>query len=193
MPKNQFFISIYTNLKPFALKLWGFIKKYYFIFIGLYFLRNALYTAIYADTGTDYKIYLFLLAFAAFTVFFDIRRDVKLISFCVLAIPFLFFIWYINANGYAFWGKMLSWQISRNIVVDLNPLFASIPLNDGSFARVFKNDTLTWFFRFVYNNGFVLPLLLPLYRAFISLDFKKMLRYALSGHIFQVFLLLLFI
>ncbi len=189
MPKNKFFQNIYRILKPFALKLWGFIKKYYFIFIGIYFLKNALYTAIYSDTGTDYKIYLFLLAFAAFTVFFDIRRDVKLISFCVLAIPFLFFIWYINANGYTFWGKMLSWQISRGIVVDLNGLFASIPLNDASFARAFKNDTLTWFFRFVYNNGFVLPLLLPLYRAFISLDFKKMLRYALSGHIFQVFLI----
>jgi membrane-associated phospholipid phosphatase len=41
----------------------------------------------------------------------------------------------------------------------------------------------------VYNNGFVLPVLLPLYRAAISKDFKKMIRYGLSGHIVQVFLI----
>ena len=176
---------IYIHLLPF----FDFISKYYFIFIGLYFLKPAVITALYSDTGIDYKVYLFVLAFAAFTVFFDIRRDVRLISFCVLAIPFIFFIKYINVHGYEFWGKMLSWQISRGIVIDLNPIFASIPFNDASFVRIFKNDTLTGFLRLVYNNGFVLPLLVPVYRAFIALDFKKMLRYALSGHIFQVFLI----
>jgi|GEM_PF-807272 len=196
MSNNEFIVGvnrnsggIYQKLKPILIKILNFIKKYYFIFIGLYFLKSALNTAINSNTGIDYKVYLFLLPFAAFTVFFDIRRDVKLISFCVLAIPFLYFIWYLTANGYALWGKMLSWQISQKIVVDLNPLFSQIPFNDASFARIYKSETLTWFLRMVYNNGFVLPLLVPLYRAFIALDFKKMLRYALSGHIFQVFLI----
>lgn len=192
MVKNEFILKTNDNLKYIYMKitpLVNFISKYYFIFIGLYFLKPAVITALYSDTGIDYKIYLFLLAFAAFTVFFDIRRDVRLISFCVLAIPFIFFIQYINVHGYEFWGKMLSWQISRDIVMDLNPIFSTIPFNDASFARIIKNDTLTWFLRIVYNNGFVLPLLVPVYRSFIALDFKKMLRYALSGHIFQVFLI----
>lgn len=188
MPKNNIFVNIFSFLKPWVLKLWNFIKKYYFVIIGLYFFKNAWNTA-FVDTGLDYKLYLFWLAFAAFTVFGDIRRDVRLISFLAVAVPFLYLIWYINANGYGFWGQMLSWQISRDIVMDLNPLFATIPFNDGAFARIIQNDTLTWYFRYVYNNGFVFPLLLALYRAFIALDFKKMLRYALAGHIFQVFLI----
>ncbi|MGE5626942.1 MAG: phosphatase PAP2 family protein [Solirubrobacterales bacterium] len=188
MPINSFFVNIYSILKPYILKLWNFVDKYYFIFIGIYFFRKA-WNVAFVNTGLDYKIYLFLLVFAALTVFHDIRRDVRLIPFLALAIPFLYFIWYISANGYTFWGKMLSWQISQKIVMDLNPVFSQIPFNDGGFARVIQNDTLTWYFRYVYNNGFVLPVLLALYRACIALDFRKMLRYALSGHIFQVFLI----
>ncbi|MCS4515756.1 hypothetical protein JTS93_02995 [Clostridium botulinum] len=40
---------------------------------------------------------------------------------------------------------MLSWQISRDIVVDLNPSFKNIPFNDAGFARIFQTETLTWF------------------------------------------------
>ena len=84
---------------------------------------------------------------------------------------------------------MLKWQISRTIVVNLNPIFAYIPFNNGSFTRIYKSETLTWFFRIVYNNGFVLPVLLALYRSAIIMDLKKMIRYVLSAHILQVFLI----
>lgn len=67
--------------------------------------------------------------------------------------------------------------------------FLNIPFNDASLMRMYKSETLTWILRMVYNNGFVLPVLLPIYRAAISKDFKKMIRYAFSGHIFQVFLI----
>ncbi|NMM65381.1 inositol phosphorylceramide synthase [Clostridium sp. P21] len=178
--------GIAHNLLSKALDL---LNRYYFILIGLYFLKKAIGVALHSHSGVDYKAYLFLLAFASFTTYSELRKDVKWIPFLILCIPFLMFISYINVHGYEFWGKMLSWQISRSIVVDLNPIFSKIPFNDAAFARVYKPETLTWILRMVYNNGFVLPVLLPLYRAAISKDFKKMIRYALSGHVLQVFLI----
>lgn len=170
-------------------KAFDLLNKYYFVLIGLYFLKRAINIALHTDTGVDYKTYMFMLAFAAFTAYSELRKDVKWIPFLLLAVPFLMFVSYISVHGYAFWGKMLSWQMSKDIVVDLNPLFSKIPLNDAAFVRAYKSETLTWFLRMVYNNGFVLPVLLPLYRAAISKDFKKMIRYGLSGHIVQVFLI----
>lgn len=181
--------NLIENAKNILMYIFDLLNKYYFILIGLYFLRRAVRTALHSTAGVDYKAYLFLLALAAFSVYPDMRKDVKVIPFLALAIPFLMFVWYISKNGYAFWGKMLSWQISRDIVVDLNGTFSKIPLNDAAFTRIYKSETLTWFLRMVYNNGFVLPVLLPLYRAAMSKDFKKMLRYSLSGHIVQVFLI----
>jgi membrane-associated phospholipid phosphatase len=166
----------------------SFISKYYLIFIGLYFLEQAI-MQINSNTSIDYKAYLFILAFASFTAMSEIRNDIKLIPYLLIAVPFILFIFYISNHGYEFWGKMLSWQISRGMVIDLNPIFKKIPFNDASFARIYQNETLTWFFRLVYNNGFVLPVLIPLYRAGMAKDFKKMLRYALSGHVLQVFLI----
>jgi membrane-associated phospholipid phosphatase len=170
-------------------KILTILNKYYFIIIGLYFLREAVITALHSNSGVDYKAYLFLLALASFTAYSEIRYDVKWISFIILAVPFMMFITYITVHGYAFWGKMLSWQISKGFVIDLNPIFKKIPFNNGSFFRLYKNNTLTWLLRLVYANGFVLPILLPIYRSLIAKDFKKMVRYALSGHVLQVFLI----
>ena len=167
-----------------------FINQYYFIIIGLYFFCNASITAIYSNTGVNYKAYLFVLSFASFTAYSEIKNNVRLIPFLCCAIPLLLFIQYINGSpGYSFWGKLLSLHISKGIVINLNPLFAKIPFNDGGIFRIYKSETLTWFLRLVYNNGFVLPVIVPLYRAAISKDFGKMLKYALSAHIFQVFLI----
>lgn len=173
----------------FFAKAYDLLNKYFFVLIGLYFLRKAIVIALHSNSGVDYKAYIFMLAFASFTAYSDIRKDVKWLPFLALAIPFLMFVSYISVHGYTFWGKMLSWQMSKSVVVDLNPIFRKIPFNDAGFVRIYKPETLTWFLRMVYNNGFVLPVLLPLYRAAISKDFKKMLRYGLSGHIVQVFLI----
>lgn len=181
--------SLIRALKSLMINLLSLLNKYYFIIIGLYFLHKAVIVSIHSKTGMDYKAYIFLLAFACFTAFSEIRKDVKWIPFLMMAVPFMLFISYINVHGYEFWGKMLRWQISRSIVVDLNPIFRQIPFNDAAIFRVYKPETLTWLLRMVYNNGFVLPILLPLYRAAISKDFKKMVRYALSGHVLQVFLI----
>ncbi|AGY75904.1 phosphatase PAP2 family protein [Clostridium autoethanogenum] len=165
------------------------LSKYYFILIGLYFLHKTLHLVQYPSISLTSKIYLGMLALMCFTVYSDIRNDIKVIPFLILCIPFFAFIFYIEQHGYAFWGKMLSWQISRKIVVDLNPIFSKIPFNNGSFARIYKTETLTWFFRMVYNNGFVLPVLLAVYRSTLAKDFKKMLRYILSAHVVQIFLI----
>lgn len=181
--------SIGSWLKNKLLMLLKLIDKYFFILLGLIFLGCAIYISLTSNAGIDYTLVVYLLAFASFTAYPDIRRDVKWIPFLILCIPFLLVIQYISMHGYEFWGKMLNWQISRKIVFDLNPLFSKIPLNDAAFMRAYQSDTLTWFMRLVYQNGFVLPVILPLYRACISKDLKKAIRYALSAHIFQVFLI----
>ncbi len=187
MYKNKF--SNLNKYKPLFDNVLSFIKNYYFIIIGGYFLFDFIRLSFIKSLSMDYKLYLLLLSIASLTVYKEIRRDVKSLPFLMLAIPFLIFIMYINKHGYSFWGKMLSWQMSKDIVVDLNPMFKNIPFNDAGFARIFKTETLTWFFRLVYNNGFVLPALIPIYRAAISKDLKKMIRYALSAHVLQVFLI----
>lgn len=188
--KNNDLLLLKTPLSGFLNCFIRFINQYYFIIIGLYFLHNALITAIYSNTGVDYKVYLFALAFASFTAYSEIRNNVKLVSFLFCAIPFLFFIWHISGTaGYTFWDKMLNWEITKGIMVNLNPLWSKIPFNDGSIFRIYTSQTLNWIFTLVYNNGFVLPVLLPIYRAAIAKDFGKMLRYALSTHIFQIFII----
>lgn len=167
-----------------------FLSQYYFIIIGLYFLYNALITAIYSNTGVDYKVYLFALAFASFTAYSEIKNNVRIVPFLLCAVPFLFFLWHISGTaGYDFWGKMLSWEVNKGVVIDLNPLFKSIPFNNGALFRIYTSPTLTWIMTLIYNNGFVLPVLVPIYRAAIAKDFGKMLRYALSAHIFQIFII----
>ncbi|AYD41464.1 inositol phosphorylceramide synthase [Clostridium fermenticellae] len=170
-------------------KIWNLIDNYYYIPIGLYCLYKAVKIALHSNAGADYKAYMFILAFAALTAYSDLRKDVKWIPFLVLTVPFMLFVSYACVHGYSFWGKILSWQISKKIVVDLNPIFQQIPFNDGSIFRIYKPETLTWILRMIYNNGFVIPLLIPLYRAVICKDFKKAIRYALSGHLLQIFLI----
>ncbi|KAA8674481.1 phosphatase PAP2 family protein [Clostridium sp. MT-14] len=181
--------KIWRRAKYICLELLELLKRYYFVLIGLFFLHRALHIAPYSSISLTSKIYLFMLALICFTVYKDIRHDVKLIPFLLICTVFFLFIFYINKHGYGFWGKMLRWQIKKDIIVNLNPIFSSIPFNDGSFARVYKSETLTWFFRIVYNNGFVLPVLLALYRSALIMDLKKMLRYTLSAHVLQIFLI----
>ncbi|MHC6178524.1 phosphatase PAP2 family protein [Clostridium sp. JNZ X4-2] len=165
------------------------LNRYYFVLIGLFFLHKALHLAPYLSISLTSKIYMFMIVLICFTAYSDIRQDVKLIPFLMLCSVFFLFIFYINEHGYEFWGKMLRWQISKSIIVNLNPIFSKIPFNDGSFARIYKSETLTWFFRMVYNNGFVLPVLLAIYRSALIKDFRKMIQYALSAHVLQIFLI----
>lgn len=181
-------LKFYGPIKKILSTLLKFLDKYYFVLIGLYFLKSAIKTAR-VDTGIDWKIYLFILAFLGFSAYKDVRDDVKWIPFLILAVPYLLLCQYVSVAGYAFWGKMIQWEMQLGVFFNWNAAFQHIPFNDASFARIWQPAWLTWFFRYVYNNGFVMPVMLCLYRACISKDFKKMLRYTLSAHIFQVFLI----
>ena len=174
---------------PLYTRIWEFLNKYYQYLIGLLFLFYALLTVVQEQVGIAYKVYLFILVLAAFTATSDLRRDVKWIPFLLAAVPIFLAIQYLSIHGYEMWGRMLSWQLEQKIVIDLNPLFQRIPLNDAAFTRVYQSGWLTEFMRQVYANGFVLPALVPIYRAIIAKDLRKILKYLLSAHIFQVFLI----
>lgn len=165
------------------------VKSNYHLIFALIALVYALMTFFNPSPSFDYKIVLFFYVLAFSTAGLDLRQDVKWLPFLLLSIPLLFSVHYLNIHGYELWGKMLNWQISKDVVIDLNDTFRNIPYNDAAFMRVFQTDTLTQFMRFVYQNGFVLPATIPLYRAFVSKDLRKMLRYLLSAHLFQVFLI----
>ena len=169
--------------------VWETINQHYPTAIGILFLILALTTAIQPGVDLAYKTLLFVLALAAFTAYSELRRKVKWLPFLAITVPIYFAIQYLNVHGYELWGKMLSWEMSRNIVIDLNPIFRRIPFNDAAFARQFQSEPFTQFMRLVYANGFVVPALVPIYRAMIARDLHKILRYLLSAHIFQVFLI----
>ncbi|MBV4428140.1 phosphatase PAP2 family protein [Clostridium tyrobutyricum] len=181
--------TLLSNLQYIFSKVLNLIYEYYFVIIGAFLLKKAIRLCMYPSISPTTKVYMFLLAFISFSAYGDMRKNIKLISFLLFCIPFLVFVFFLNKYGYQVWGKMLSWEISKKIVVNLNPVFSKIPFNDGAFARIYKTETLTWYFRMVYNNGFVLPVLIAIYRSAIIKDFKKMVQYGLSSHIVQVFLI----
>jgi len=182
----EFIKNLYT--KAVISKFIDFLNEYYTLIIGsiLFIIVIPIY---FSNYSINYKIVASLYWFAAITAFRDARKDVKWLSFLILCVPFFIFLIYINTHGYEIWGKILKWQIARGIVIDLNPIFSKIPFNDSSFARIYKNETLTWFMRLVYNNGFVMTAIIPILRSGIAKDFKKMCKYLCSAHVFQIFLI----
>lgn len=179
--------------KPFLnylLKFYNFVDEYLFIFIGLFFLYRAVMSTIYSSLTSDYTMTLWLYVVAAFTAYYERRKDVRLVSFLILVIPLIMFLNYISGPaGYKFWAQIRDWMSTKFMVIELNDTFSKIPFNDAGFARIFQTETLTWYFRFVYNTGFVFCTTLPIYRAAISKDFKKIFHYLLSAHVLQIFLI----
>ena len=165
------------------------IEKYYYVIIGLFFLTIFVVNYFVKVIPSDYSGYLLLIAFTSFTVFKDIKRTSKLKSFLLIAVPFLIVILIILACGNGIWHSVLKWELKNNILINLNDIFSKIPFNNASFARIFQPTWLTIYMSVVYNTGFVLAVLIPLYRASLSIDLKKMLQYTLATHIFQVFLI----
>jgi len=88
--------------------------------------------------------------------------------------------------GYQLWGKILEIEKVTETGFNFNYIFDKIPFNDCSLFRIYQPEWLNTFFRFIYNNGFVIPAIIPIYRAFIGRDLKKMIQYSLCAHIVQV-------
>lgn len=178
---------IYANETNKLFKLLRVIVEYYYISFGIFLLILAILNWFFHIILAQYTGYILLISFTSFTVVNEIRRDIKKIDFLIMAIPYIIFIFTIFIFGNTIWHYVLKWEMSRAITFNLNSLFTKIPFNDASFTRVFKADWFTTYMKIVYTNGFALSVLIPFYRAALSIDFKKMLRYTLSAHIFQVF------
>lgn len=178
-----------VNLKTTLIKTLEFLDDNYTILLGIILFACVL--PIYlSSAGMGEKIVASLYWFAAATAYPDRRKDIKWLTFVILIIPFAFFLTYIQKYGYTIWGNILHVEATKKIsVIDLNPIFRKIPFNDGAFARIYKSQTLTWFMRLVYNNGFVVTAIIPIYRSAICKDIKKMIRYLLSAHVLQILLI----
>lgn len=177
------------NIKAALTKAINFLDDNYTILIAIIIFVGMLPTYL-GNYNIGYKLVASVYWFAAATAYKDRRKDVRWITFLILSIPFMLFIGYIEKNGYAIWGDVLHMEVTKHLhQIDLNPIFRKIPFNDGAIFRIYKNNTLTWFLRLVYNNGFELAAIVPIYRAIICKDFRKMIRYLLSAHVLQIFLI----
>lgn len=165
------------------------LGKYYYVLVGGLFLVLSILNYFIGIIPVEYTGYILLFSFTCFTVFNDVREDVKLKQFLYKALPFIALVLVIFINGNSLWHRVLIWEMGKGIVFNMNNLFNRIPFNDASFARIFHPGWLTVYMKMVYNTGFALAVLLPLFRSAIAQDFKKMLRYTLSSHIFQVFII----
>lgn len=88
------------------------------------------------------------------------------------------------------WNEIVYWQLGTKAhILDLNNLFKMLPGNDGSIFRIWQTPWLTGFFRWIYANGFTLPVLIPVIRSFFARDSLKMIQYSLSAHVLQFLLI----
>lgn len=163
-------------------------NKYIRLILSLFFAITCFINLFYMH-NINTTLYYVILFLASITMAKDLQKDISLKSFFIKSFPIVVFLIFIQKYGYTIWGKVLQWQVTKGLGGDWNEIFKNIPYNDAAFARFYQPEWLNIFFRFVYNNGFVLPVIIPLYRAFACKDLKKMIRYALSGHVLQIFLI----
>lgn len=171
------------------IKNYIYTKDCFFIIVGLLLLVSSIIVLFITSITGSIKIIFFIFALTAFTAAPDIKKTGSMKDFLKTALPYTFFIVVILIFGNDIWHNVLRLQMKMGILIDLNSLFNSIPLNDAAFIRIFHPAWLTSYMQFVYNTGFVLAVIIPFYRAFLTLDFKKMLSYSFSSHMFQVFLI----
>lgn len=166
-----------------------YIRQNYCISLGILFLLLFLLNFFIKAINLEYNGFILLVAFICFTTVSDINNRIRVRAFLFMSVPYLAFIIIIFANGNVIWHNVLRWELKRAIIINMNSFFNSIPFNDAAFTRVFHPGWLTSYMKVVYNTGFVLAVVVPLFRAALSIDFKKMLKYTLSAHVFQVFII----
>ncbi|MCZ8512934.1 phosphatase PAP2 family protein [Paenibacillus filicis] len=125
-----------------------------------------------------------------------VRRDqidVDWKRFFVVGIPLLGIFYYFYGSGNGLWWKIANWMFENNRHPwQWDSMMNSIPLNNAAWARAFNTPTLDRIFAWIYNYGFVLSLWICLIRSYWTKSIKKMMSYALSGHLLQFPLILLF-
>lgn len=119
--------------------------------------------------------------------------DVDWKKFFIFSIPLLAVFYYFYGSGNSFW-----WSIANKMFENNRHIFRwdqymnAIPLNTGGWARWIANEHLDKAFVWIYNYGFVLSLWICIVRSFWTRSIKKMMSYALSGHLLQFPLILPF-
>lgn len=176
------------KLSDYFKRTFNFLGQYYPLVIGVILLIGTLYIYV-SSASPEYKLSASAFWFIFLTAYKDMRKDTKWMPFILVCTPLFLILAYLMLHEYDIWGGILSFERNIHIVFDLNPIFKKIPFNDAAFARVYKSENLTWFMRFVYNNGFIIPPLMCFFRAIIAKDLKKGLKYICSTHAFQILII----
>jgi len=143
---------------------------------------------IVAPNRSNHYSYLFLVV-----AFWGVQHDRMSVSwkrFLWLGIPLVIFPIVMWQYFPPFWNDVVYWQMgTRAHLLDLDSFFKAIPGNDGWMFRVIQTPWLTSYFRWIYANGFTLPVLIPVFRSFLAKDHLKMIHYSLSSHVLQFILI----
>ncbi|CAG7611702.1 hypothetical protein PAESOLCIP111_01418 [Paenibacillus solanacearum] len=119
--------------------------------------------------------------------------DVEWGRFFVLGIPLLGVFYYFYGTGNGLWWKIANWMFENNRHPwTWDEFMNSIPYNDAAWARAYHRPWLDGLMVWIYNFGFVLSLWICIVRSYWTRSVKKMLSYALSGHLLQFPLILPF-
>jgi membrane-associated phospholipid phosphatase len=119
--------------------------------------------------------------------------DVDWKRFFLFGIPLLGVFYYFYGSGSGVWWRIASKMFENNHYPwRWDAYMNAIPLNTGGWARWIANPHLDNAMVWIYNYGFVLSLWICIVRSFWTRSIKKMLSYALSGHLLQFPLILPF-
>ncbi|MDQ7096431.1 phosphatase PAP2 family protein [Desulfosporosinus sp. PR] len=156
-------------------------------FLRLCLVAVALFVLIAPNRSAHYS---YLLLIGAFWNVGSDRLALPWQRFLSLGIPLVLFPILMWQYFPPIWNDVVYWQLgTRTHLLDLDALFKSIPGNDGRLFRIIQTPWLTGYFRWIYANGFTLPVLIPIFRSFWAKDSLKMIRYSLSAHILQFLLI----
>jgi membrane-associated phospholipid phosphatase len=121
------------------------------------------------------------------------QSDIEWTRFFAFGIPLLGVFYYFYGAGNAVWWELANWMFQNNKhPLHWDELMQAIPLNTGAWARTFSSEALDEFMVWVYSYSFVVSLWICIVRSFWTKSVKKMLSYALSGHLLQFPLILPF-
>lgn len=119
--------------------------------------------------------------------------DVDWKRFFLFGIPLLGVFYYFYGSGNSIWWKIANWMFENNqYPFRWDDYMNAIPLNTGGWARWIATPQLDRAMVWIYNYGFVLSLWICIIRSYWTRSVKKLLSYALSGHLLQFPLILPF-
>ncbi|MFB6362487.1 phosphatase PAP2 family protein [Paenibacillus elgii] len=119
--------------------------------------------------------------------------DVDWKRFFVVGIPLLGVFYYFYGSGKGIWFDIANWMFENNRHPwNWDSMMNSIPLNDAAWARTINHPVFDQIMVWIYNYGFVLSLWICIVRSYWTKSVKKMMSYALSGHLMQFPLILPF-